>query len=65
MLDNIVEVRVPRIKVGKRSGDEPWFDEFSIATFRYKQAAHHLWRSLRTPANWVLLRESQREANAG
>ena len=63
-LGRIIEVRVPSVKVRRRSCDEPWFDELCRAAFRRKQAAHHRWMSLRTPASWVLFRESQREANA-
>ena len=63
-LGRIIEVRVPSIKVRKRSGDEPWFDELCRAAFRRKQAAYHRWRSLRIPVIWVQFEEYQREANA-
>ena len=63
-LDRIVRVRDLRIKVRRRSWDEPWFDELCRAAFWRKQAAYHRWRSLRIPDILVLFGESQREAYA-
>ena len=50
-LCRIIEVRVPSIKVRRRSGDEPWMDELYRASFRRKQAAFHRWWSLTSLAN--------------
>ena len=63
-VSRIIRVRVPSIKGRRLTGDEPWFDHLSRDAFRRKPAACHRWKSLRTPANSVLFRESQREANA-
>ena len=54
-LGRIDRVRVPNIEVRRRSGDETWFDELYTTPFRS-------WRSFRSPASWVLFRESQSEA---
>ena len=63
-LGRINGVRVPSVIFRRRSGNEHWFDELCRATFQHKQADYHRWRSLRTPANWVLVIGSQLEANA-
>ena len=51
----IVRVRVHRITVRMRSGDELEFVELCKAAFQCKQADYIQWKSFRIPANMVLL----------
>ena len=43
-LGRIDRNQVPRIRIRRQSGYEPWLDEFCKAAFLHYQVVYHHWR---------------------